>query len=111
MTAVLNLINRHRDTMSLSTDTDCLNGLGVNDLISYFEHNPLKYCVLVFYANKIKAMIEPKKGVNRRLLQTADRTVGKFFFLTQVGQTYLHGCGEHVQEINNNRKLRINLTL
>ena len=111
MTAVLNLINRHRDTMGLSTNTDFLNGLGVNDLISYFEHNPLKYCVLVFDANKIKAMIVQEKGVNRRLLQTADRTVGKFFFLTQVGQTYLYGCGEHVQEINNNRKLRINLTL
>ena len=111
MRAVVNLINRHRDAVSLSTDTDCLNGLGVNDLISYFEHNPLKYCVLVVDANKIKAMIEQEKGVNPRLLQTADRTVGKLFFLTQVGQTHLYGCGEHVQEINNNRKLKINLTL
>ena len=111
MTAVVNLINRHRDVVSLSTDTDCLNGLGVNDLISYFEHNPLKYCVLVVDANKIKAMIKQEKGADQRLLQTADRTVGKLFFLTQVGQTYLYGCGEHVQEINNNRKLKINLTL
>ena len=111
MTAVVNLINRHRDVLSLSTDTDFLNGLGVNDLISYFEHNPLKYWVLVVDANRIKAMIEQKKGVNPKLLQTADRTVGKFFLLTRVGQTYLHGCGEHGQEINNNRKLRINLTL
>ena len=111
MTAVVNLINRHRDAVSLSTDTDCLNCLGVNDLISYFEHNPLKYCVLVVDANKIKAMIEQEKGANPRLLQTADRTVGKLFFLIQVGQTYPYGCGEHVQEINNNRKLKINLTL
>ena len=111
MSAVVNLIYSHRDVLSLSTDADFLNGLGVNDLISYFEHNPLKYCVLVFDANKIKTMTEPENGVNRRLLQTAVRTVGKFFFLTRVGQTYLHGCGEHVQEINNNRKLRINLTL
>ena len=111
MTAVVNLINRHRDAVSLSTDTDCLNDLGVNDLISYFEHNPLKYCVLVVDANKIKALIEQEKGANPRLLQTADRTVGKLFFLIQVGQTYLYGCGEHVQEINNNRKLKINLTL
>ena len=111
MSAVVNLINSHRDVLSLNTDTDCLDGLGVNDLITYFEHNPLKYCVLVFDANKIKAMTEPENGVNRRLLQTAVRTVGKFFFLTRVGQTYLHGCGEHVQEINNNRKLRMNLTL
>ena len=79
MSAVVNLIYSHRDVLSLSTDTDFLNGLGVNDLISYFEHNPLKYCVLVVDANKIKAMIEPEKGVNQRLLQTADRTVGKFF--------------------------------
>ena len=79
MTAVVNLINRHRDVLSRRTNNDCLNGLGVNDLISYFEHNPLKYCVLVVDANKIKATIEPEKGVNQRLLQTADRTVGKFF--------------------------------
>ena len=111
MSAVSNLINSHRDALSLSADTDCLNYLGVNDLISYFEHNPLRYCVLVVDANKIKAMIGQKKGVNPRLLQTADRTVGKFFLLTRVGQTYLHGCGEHVQEINNNRQLRIKLTL
>ena len=111
MSAVVNLINSHRDVLSLNTDTDCLNGLGVNDLITYFEQNPLRYCVLVVDADKIKAMIEQKKGVNPRLLQTADRTVGKFFLLTRVGQTYLHGRGEHVQEINNNRKLGINLTL
>ena len=79
MTAVVYLINRHRDVLSLSTNADCLIGLGVNDLISYFEHNSLKYCVLVVDANKIKAMIEPEKGVNQRLLQTANRTVGKFF--------------------------------
>ena len=87
MSAVVNIITRHRDALSLSTDTDCLNALGVNDLIFYFEHNPLKYCVLVVDANKIKAMIEQKKGVNLKLLQTADRTVGKFFLLTRVGQT------------------------
>ena len=74
MSAVVNMITRNRDALSLSTDIDCLNGSGVNDLISYFEHNPLKYCVLVVDANKIK------KGVNPRLLQIADRTVGKFFF-------------------------------
>ena len=67
--------------------------------------------MLVVDANKIKAMIKQEKGADQRLLQTADRTVGKLFFLTQVGQTYLYGCGEHVQEINNNRKLKINLTL
>ena len=88
MSAVVNMITRHRDPLSLSTDTDCLHGLGVNDLISYFEHNPLKYCVLVVDANKIKAMhmIEQKKGANPRLLQTADRTVGKFFFSNPSGR-------------------------
>ena len=111
MSAAVNKINSHRDKLSLSAGTDCINGLGANDLISYFEHNPLKYCVLVVDYNKIKAMIEQKQGVNPRLLQTADRTVGKFFLQTRVGQAYLHGCGEHVQEINNNRKLRINLKL
>ena len=96
MAAVFNLINGHRDALSLSTDTDCVNCLGVNDVISYFEHNPLKYCMLVADADKFNAMTEQQKGVNPRLLQTADRKVGKFFFLTQVGQTYPHGCGEQV---------------
>ena len=47
MSAVVELINGHRDLLNLSTDTDCFDGSGVNDVISYFEHNPLKYCVLV----------------------------------------------------------------
>lgn len=78
MSAVVNLINRHRDVLSLSTDTDCLNGLEANDVMSYFEHNLLKYCVLVADADKIKAVLEQERGVNLRLLQTADRNVGKF---------------------------------
>ena len=41
MSAVVELINRHRDLLNLSTDTDCFDGSGVNDVISYFEHNPL----------------------------------------------------------------------
>ena len=80
MEAVCNLIKRHRDALSLSTDIDCVNySYDVNEVISYFEHNPLKYCMLVADADKIKAMIEQQKGVNPRLLQTADRKVGKFF--------------------------------
>ena len=97
MTAVYNLINRHRDALSLRTDTDCLNCSGdVNEVISYLEHNALKRCMLVADVDKFKAMIEQEKGLDPRLLRTADRKVGKFFFLTRVGQTYLHGCGEQV---------------
>ena len=78
MSAVVELINRHRDLLNLtiSTDTDCFNGSGVNDVISYFEHNPQKYCVLVADADKIKAVLEQER--NLRLLQIADRNVGKF---------------------------------
>ena len=97
MAAVVNLINRNRDVLSLSTDTDCVNSSGdVDEVISYFEHNLLKYCMLVADVDKFKAMIKQEKGLDPRLLRTADRKVGKFFFLTQVGQTYLHGCGEQV---------------
>ena len=76
MTAVVDLINRHRDLLNLSTDTDCFNGPGVNDVISYFEHNLLKYCVLLADADKIKAVLEQERDL--RLLQIADRNVGKF---------------------------------
>ena len=86
MTAVVNLINRHRDALSLSTDIDCVNCSGdVNEMISYFEHNPLKHCMLVADADKIKAMIKQEKGANSRLLQTGDRKVGKFFFSNPSG--------------------------
>ena len=85
MAAVFNLMNTHRDALSLSTDIDCVNCLGVNDVISYFEHNPLKYCMLVADADKFKAMTEQQKGVNPRLLQTADKKVGKFFFSNPSG--------------------------
>ena len=78
MSAVVNLINRHRDALSLSPDTDCLNSLDVNDVMSYFEQNLLKYCVLVVDFDKIKVVLEKEGGVNLRLLQTADRNVGKF---------------------------------
>ena len=85
-------MNRHRDALSLSTDIDCVNCLGVNDVISYFEHNPLKYCMLVADADKFKAMTEQQKGFCKLQI----RKLVSFFFLTQVGQTYLHGCGEQV---------------
>lgn len=78
MSAVVNLINIYRDVLILSTDTDCLNGLKANEVMSYFEHNLLKYCVLVVDVDKIKAVLEQERGVNLRLLQTADRNVGKF---------------------------------
>ena len=78
MSAVDNLIETYRDVLCLSTDTDCFNCLGVNDVISYFEHNPLKYCVLVADADKIKAVLRKESGISQKLLQIADRNVGKF---------------------------------
>ena len=94
MSTVINLIKKHRDVLSLSTDADCLNS-DVNEVISYFEHNPLKYCVLVADADKIMAMIKQEKGVNLRLLETADRKVGKFFSSGPSGPN-IHGCGEQL---------------
>ena len=88
MSAVFNLIKRHRDSLDLSTETDCLNGLGVNDLISYFEHNPLKYCVLVADADKIKAVYGQERGINLSLLQTVDRNVGKFLCYSKWTKTH-----------------------
>lgn len=78
MNAVYDLINRYRDVLNLTADTDCFNASDVNDLISHFEQKPLKYCVLVADADKIKAVLGQEGGINLRLLQTADRNVGKF---------------------------------
>lgn len=107
MLAVVNLINTHRDVLSFSTDTDCFNGMGVNDVISYFERNPLKYCVLVADADKVKAVLEQEEGINLRLLQIADRNVGKFIFYSKWAKTY-ESTVENKKKVNNKRRPRIN---
>ena len=88
MSAVVNLINRHRGALNLSTNTDCLNVPDVNDVISYFEQNLLEYCVLVANADKIKAVLRQERGINHRLLQIADRNVGKFLCYSKWGKTH-----------------------
>ena len=88
MSTVDNLIETYRDVLCLSTDTDCFNGLGVNDVISYFEHNPLKYCMLLVDADKFMAMLRQERGINLRLSQTADRNVGKFLYYSNGAKTH-----------------------
>ena len=80
LSAVKQLIENHRDVLNLADDPEVRNA-AVDDLISYLEKNPLKYCVLVVDAEKIKSVRE-ERGVDYvRLLQTAERNVGKMFSL------------------------------
>ena len=84
LSAVFQLIQKHRNVLNLSSDPDVCN-LAVNDIISYLENNLLKYCVLVVNAEKVKAAREQGREVNYlRLLQTAERNVGKLFSYTAL---------------------------
>ena len=80
LAAVIQPIEIYRDVLNLADDPDVHNGT-VDDLISYLVKNPLKYCVLVVDAEKVKNVRE-KQGVDYvRLLQTAEKNVGKIFLL------------------------------
>ena len=80
LSAVIQPIESYRDVLNLADDPDVHNGT-VDDLISYLVKNPLKYCVLVVDAEKIKSVREEKRVDYVRLLQTAKENVGKMFLL------------------------------
>ena len=78
LSAVTQLIQSYRDVLNPADDPGVHNGT-VDDLISYLEKSPLKYCVLVVNAEKVKSVLE-EQGVDYvRLLQTAEKNVGKMF--------------------------------
>jgi len=80
LSAVIGLIQKYRDILNLVTHPDVVNGT-VHQMISYLENNLLKYCVLAVYAKKVKfAQRDLQHEVDSlRLLQTAERNVGKMF--------------------------------
>ena len=61
-------------------DDPHVHNAAVDDLISYLEKNPLKYCVLVVDAEKIKSVREEQGFDYVRFLQTTERYVGKKSF-------------------------------
>ena len=86
------LIRRHRDKLNLADDPDVYNAT-VRDMISYLEGNPLKYCVLVVDAEKVRDASDLEQRVHfRRLLQTAEINVGKMYlklFISLCGRRHL----------------------
>ena len=79
LSAMIQLIERHRDKLNLLDNPNVYNA-AVDDLISHLEKNHLKYCVLIVDAEKVRSVRE-ERGVDYvRLLQTAQRHVGKMFF-------------------------------
>lgn len=76
LSAVTQLIQKYRDVLNLADDPDVLNGAAL-DMTLYLENNPLKYCVLVVDAEKVKALREKRELDCLRLLQTAEKNVGK----------------------------------
>ena len=73
-------IQRHRDILNLATDPYILNKT-VQEMILCLEKNPLKYCVLVVDAEKVEAARRDHQHQvdYLRLLQSAERNVGKMF--------------------------------
>ena len=74
------LIESSRDVLNLADDPDVHNAT-VDDLMLYLEKNPLKYCVLVVDDEKLKSVREEQRVDYVRLLQTAEKNVGKMFLL------------------------------
>lgn len=73
------LIERRRDILNLADDPEVYNAT-VHDTISYLEDNPLKYGVLVVDAEKVNVASDLEQSVDYvRLLQTAERNVGKIY--------------------------------
>ena len=80
LSAVTRLIESYRDVLNLADDPEVHNTT-VDDLILYLEKNPLKYCVLVVDDEKLKSVREEQRVDYVRLLQTAEKNVGKMFLL------------------------------
>ena len=78
LSAVTRLIETHRNVLNLEDEPDVRNA-AVDDLISYLEKNPLKCCVLVVDAEKVKSVREESGVAYVRLLQTAEKNVGKMY--------------------------------
>ena len=80
LSAVIRTIERFRHVLNLA-DYPKIYNASIDELISYLEKNPLKYCVLVLDAEKVKSVREGKRVDYVRLLQTAEENVGKMFLL------------------------------
>lgn len=76
---VTQLIQEYRDKLKLADDP-VIHNAAVDDLILYLEKNRPKYCVLVVDAKKVKSVHEEQGLDYVRLLQTAERYVGKKSF-------------------------------
>ncbi len=80
MLEVVTLIERHRKELNLAEKPEVWNTRTLTALTSYLEKNPLKFCVLLVDAEKVKATIKssPKLEADYlRLLETAEMNVGK----------------------------------
>lgn len=79
MSAVEDLIQRHRDVLDLKDDPEVYNAT-IQEITLQLERNPVKYCVLVVDAEKVKATRNSENAVDYlKLLQTAETNVGKVY--------------------------------
>ncbi len=76
MRVVWDLIQRHRHELNLAEEPTVRNESRVIELTSYLESNPLKFCVLLVDAKKVKSSPEPQADY-LKLLETAERNIGK----------------------------------
>ena len=79
VSAVKDLIQRRRDVLNLTDDPLVYNAT-IQDITFHLKRNPVKYCVLVVDAEKVKEARDSEKGVDYlKLLQTAETNVGKVY--------------------------------
>ena len=77
--AIYNLIDSYRDVLNLRSAPKVGN-FDVHQMKSYFEDKPSRYCALVADAETIKAVLTQEGQNVLKLLQTADRNVGKLLY-------------------------------
>lgn len=86
MSAVKDFIQRHRNVLDLTDDPEVYNAT-IQDITLQLKRNPVKYCVLVVDAEKMKATRDSEKAVDYlKLLQTAETNVGKVYLSLLYGR-------------------------
>lgn len=76
MSAVIIYIQTYYDQLNLTEDPDVLNA-NVQDLVTYLQTHPLKYCVVVVDAEKVKTVATERDDHHRKLFKAAETNVGK----------------------------------
>lgn len=78
MRAVTEYIQKYRDQLNLTESFEVRNE-NVQDLVTYLQTHPLKYCVVVVDAEKVNTVATERDDHHLKLLKAAETNVGKIY--------------------------------